>query len=215
VVAVLIGIALLDAGLPATVTGTPPVEPSVVETAEAADLAELGVRVAEVRDHWAELASYYDAEVAPIERVLLQYRSDTTLVRHITVALVREANEVHVAPRLLMAVLLVENPWLKPAIRSPVGAVGLMQVMPVHAGAWSECGSDLEDIDSNICHGARIFAMYWDRSDGDLDRTLLRYNGCVNGTNTPNCYQYPNHVLANAGRASLTWMSGSPSAGSP
>ncbi|MFW5950890.1 MAG: transglycosylase SLT domain-containing protein [Gemmatimonadota bacterium] len=175
----------------------------------AGELAELESRVARVKGAWAELAEYYDAEVAPIERVLLRYEEDTTLVRRISVALVREAHAVGLEPRLLLAVLLVENPWLERAARSPVGAVGLMQVMPVHRGAWGDCGTDLEDIDANICHGAHIFAHYFERSRGDLDRALLRYNGCVNGTNTPDCHQYPNHVFANAGRASvMTWMSG-------
>ncbi len=210
--------AALNAGLPAG-------EVEVVGVAEAAEPADresvsripaLAARVEEVSEGWAQLSAYYEEEVAPIERVLLRYRADTALASQIAVALVREAREVEVQPRLLLAVLLVENPWLEPAIRSPVGAIGLMQVMPVHQGAWPECGSDLEDVDSNICHGARIFAMYWDRSNGDLDRALLRYNGCVNGTNTPNCHQYPNHVFANAGRASvLSWMTGSPGAGSP
>lgn len=182
---------------------------------DAARLAALEDRVGRVNGAWADLAEYYERNVAPIERVLLRYSRDTALVERISVALVREANEVDLEPRLLLAVLLVENPWLDPDIRSPVGAIGLMQVMPVHRGGWPACGSDLEDVDANICHGARIFAHYFRGSDRDLDRALLRYNGCVNGTNTPNCHQYPNHVFAHAGRASVqAWLEQGP-AGSP
>lgn len=180
------------------------------------DLSELESRVERVTGAWTGVAEYYEAEVAPIERVLQRYSRDTALVERVAVALVREANRVRLEPRLLLAVLLVENPWLEPDIRSSVGAIGLMQVMPVHRGGWAECGTDLEDVDSNICHGARIFAHYFKRSNGDLDRALLRYNGCVNGTNTPNCHQYPNHVFAHAGRASvMAWLKQGPAAGSP
>lgn len=174
---------------------------------EGPDIAELADRVNRVAGGWAELSEYYDATIAPIERVLHSYSRDTALVEHISLALVREAKKVDLEPRLLLAVLLVENPWLDPDIRSPVGAIGLMQVMPLHRGGWPECGSDLEDVDANICHGARIFAHYYERSNRNLDRALLRYNGCVNGTNTPDCHQYPNHVFAHAGRASVTtWL---------
>lgn len=181
---------------------------------EGPDIAELTERVERVAGGWAELSEYYDATVAPIERVLRSYSRDTALVEHISLALVREAKKVDLEPRLLLAVLLVENPWLDPDIRSPVGAVGLMQVMPLHRGSWPECGTDLEDVDANICHGARIFAHYYERSNRNLDRALLRYNGCVNGTNTPDCHQYPNHVFAHAGRASVTtWLAPIPSDG--
>jgi soluble lytic murein transglycosylase-like protein len=104
---------------------------------------------------------------------------------------------------MLLAVLLVENPALDPDARSSVGAVGLMQVMPFHAGEWKPCAGPLDDIDTNICHGARIFAHYMGATNGNVDRALLRYNGCVNGTNTPDCARYPTHVFARAGRASL------------
>ena len=104
---------------------------------------------------------------------------------------------------MLLAVLLVENPALEPKARSFVGAVGLMQVMPFHAGEWRPCAPDLEDVDANVCHGARIFAHYLGATNGDLDRALLRYNGCVKGTNTPDCGRYPTRVFARAGRASL------------
>ena len=118
-------------------------------------------------------------------------------------SLVSEGERSGLEPRLLLAVLLVENPWLDPGAVSPVGALGLMQVMPLHRGQWRACAPRLEEIESNICHGARIFAHYLKTESGNIDRALLRYNGCVKGTNTPNCHFYPQHVYARAGRASL------------
>jgi soluble lytic murein transglycosylase-like protein len=168
-------------------------------------------RVRRLAGGWAELEDYYQSRVAPIERVLRRYGAAPDLAEQIAVALVREANRAGLEPRLLLAVLLVENPWLDPRIRSPVGAVGLMQVMPFHRGRWAGCEPDLEDVDANICHGARIFAAYFRETGGNVERALLRYNGCVRGTNTPNCHQYPYHVFARAGRASvLAWLSPDP-----
>jgi len=170
-------------------------------------LEQLEERVRRVTGGWAELDEYYRTAVAPIKRVLLQYGATDELAERVAVALVREANHVEIEPRLLLAVLLVENPWLDPVIRSPVGAVGLMQVMPFHRGNWPGCEPDLEDIDANICHGARIFAHYFAQTGGDIERALLRYNGCVRGTNTPDCHRYPWHVYARAGQASvLAWL---------
>jgi soluble lytic murein transglycosylase-like protein len=146
----------------------------------------------------------YIEQIAPMERVLLGYRSDDQqLVRQIAVSLLREARRTELDPMLLLAVLLVENPWLDPDARSFVGATGLMQVMPFHRGRWAPCPPRLDDIEANICHGASIFAAYLKQTKGDVDRALLRYNGCVSGTNTPNCHQYANHVYARAGRASV------------
>jgi soluble lytic murein transglycosylase-like protein len=152
----------------------------------------------------AKVESVYEADVAPLERVLLSYRSDDPrLIRRVAVSLLREARRTELEPRLLLAVLLVENPWINPDARSFMGARGLMQVMPFHEGRWEPCEPRLDDVEANICHGASIFAAYLAQSGGDVDRALLRYNGCVRGTNTPNCHQYPNHVYARAGRASL------------
>jgi soluble lytic murein transglycosylase-like protein len=177
----------------------------------AAPLDQLEDRVRRVAGAWAEMDEYYRTRVAPLERVLLRYGATQELAEHTAVALVREANAVRLDPRLLLAVLLVENPWLDPTIRSPVGAVGLMQVMPFHRGQWEDCAPDLEDIDANICHGARIFAHYFRQTDKNIERALLRYNGCVRGTNTPNCHQYPYHVFARAGQASLlAWLDQTP-----
>ncbi len=159
-------------------------------------------RAVRVGSAYAGVERTYEREVAPLARVLLQYRDDPELVRSIAVSLVREGRRNEIEPRLLLAVLLVENPWLNPAAESFVGARGLMQVMPLHRGQWG-CGDSLEDVASNICHGARIFASYLNSESGNVERALLRYNGCVRGTNTPNCHTYPNHVFARAGRASI------------
>jgi soluble lytic murein transglycosylase-like protein len=72
-----------------------------------------------------------------------------------------------------------------------------MQVMPFHAGKWGCASGDLFEIESNICHGVRILASELNDA-GDLSRALLRYNGCVRGTNTPDCRQYARWVYHRA-----------------
>ena len=64
-----------------------------------------------------------------------------------------------------------------------------------------------KDVRANICHGARIFARYLEQHRGNVDHALLAYNGCVRGTNTPDCHLYPGRVYTNAGRAAmLNWL---------
>ena len=77
---------------------------------------------------------------------------------------------------------------------SSQGAIGLMQVMHFHAGEFDCESDDLVDVESNICHGARVFGRYLKRT-GNVKRALLRYNGCVVSANTPNCHRYPAKVF--------------------
>ncbi len=72
-----------------------------------------------------------------------------------------------------------------------------MQVMHFHAGEFDCDSDDLLQVEANICHGARVFGHYLKRT-GNVQRALLRYNGCVSGTNTPNCHRYPAKVLRDA-----------------
>src|SRR5690606_12687338 len=116
-------------------------------------VAVLEERAALVGAAYEKVERSYEEDVAPIERVLLQYRNEPELVRRIAVSLTRAGRANGIEPRLLLAVLLVENPWLNPGAESFMGARGLMQVMPMHRGQWG-CGDSLEDVDSNICHGA-------------------------------------------------------------
>ena len=206
VTAVLVGGAALTA-LTAMLGAAPIAEAKPVSEADALDVVALQGRAETLGDALDDAGRYFEETVAPIERVLLQYRDDPALVSTIARSVVREANAAGLEPRLLLAVMLVENPWLDPEAESFVGAVGLMQVMPLHEGEWDGCTPDLRDIRANICHGARIFAHYFERSAGDVEGALLRYNGCVKGTNTPDCHSYPYHVYARAGRASmLAWL---------
>jgi len=132
-------------------------------------------------------------EEARVTEMLSARTSDASRVERITAALMREAKRANLQAPLLVGVLLTENPDLEPRATSAAGARGLMQVMPFHAGHWGCPSSDLFDIDSNICHGVRILADNL-RHSRDLRSALLRYNGCVRGTNTPDCYLYAARV---------------------
>lgn len=178
----------------------------VASAAERDRVDALEVRAARLSAALDGVEAVYRSELAPLERVLRTYRDDPALARRIAVALYREGRAAAVPPHLLLAVLLVENPWVDPAARSAVGARGLMQVMPLHRGKWPPCAPRLDDVDANICHGARIFASYLAQQGGDVERALLRYNGCVRGMNTPNCEQYANYVFARFGRASVVGL---------
>ena len=135
----------------------------------------------------------------PLERWFGRFTRDTAMVRRVARAVIHEAHRQQVAPSLIAAVLVTENTTLKPSAESSVGAVGLMQVMPMHAGRLGCDSADLVNVESNICHGTRVLALNLRRS-GSTSVALLRYNGCVRGTNTPDCHRYPGRVLARASR---------------
>ena len=147
----------------------------------------------------AETALPAAAMRLPIERYLGRFNDDRLLVRRISGAVLRESRRQQVPPSLIVAVLLTENTTLRPEAESSVGARGLMQVMPFHAGARLCNSDDLVDVDSNICHGTLILARNL-RTTSTSVAALLRYNGCVRGTNTPDCHRYPGRVLARASR---------------
>jgi soluble lytic murein transglycosylase-like protein len=133
----------------------------------------------------------------PLARIFFSRTKERAMSERIARAIVKEANYLEVEPSLLAGVLLTENAPLDASARSSQGAIGLMQVMGFHAGEYDCDSDDLLQVESNICHGARVFGYYLKRT-GNLRRALLRYNGCVSGTHTPNCRRYPTKVLRNA-----------------
>ncbi|MGE5232210.1 MAG: transglycosylase SLT domain-containing protein [Deltaproteobacteria bacterium] len=133
----------------------------------------------------------------PLARVLARRTRRPELADRAAMAVVREGRRLNLSPSLLAAVLLIENRALDTAAVSSQGAVGLMQVMPVHAGSYGCASTDLKELDANICHGAGLLRLYVVRSRS-LRLALRRYNGCVRGTVTPRCSRYPGRVLATA-----------------
>jgi soluble lytic murein transglycosylase-like protein len=146
-------------------------------------------------------------EIARVAFSLKKYTSDTVLARRIASAIVVQGGKKNIDPALLVGVVLTEDAKLDPNAKSFVGARGLMQVMPFHAGKWAGCTStDLFAIDSNICHGVSILADLIKRSPS-VSQALQRYNGCVRGTNTPNCHTYSGKVLKFAEQAASQMLS--------
>jgi soluble lytic murein transglycosylase-like protein len=135
----------------------------------------------------------------PLTRAIARRTRNPELAERAAWAVTREAGRLRMSPSLLAAVLLVENRQLDSAAVSSQGAIGLMQVMPIHAGSYGCESADLMNVDANICHGARILHLYLVRSRS-VTVALKRYNGCVRGANTPRCYRYPVRVLATAAR---------------
>ena len=135
----------------------------------------------------------------PLALALARRSGNPEMADRAAEAVVYEAGRLRISPSLLAAVLLIENTPLDTGAVSRQGAVGLMQVMPVHAGSYGCMSGDLLNVEANICHGARILANMLRRTRS-MPLALKRYNGCVRGRNTPRCYRYPVRVLRTASR---------------
>ena len=149
-----------------------------------------------VHDSGSETVDYitlYQEHVAPVEAVLRRRGVSETTARQVAWPLVQHSYRRGLDPAFVLSVVLIESGG-KPKATSFVGARGLMQVMPLWSGHWRQCGADLYDIEANLCNGTSILAWYLSRNPGDENKALLGYNGCVRGTNTPNCFTYPQKV---------------------
>jgi soluble lytic murein transglycosylase-like protein len=116
---------------------------------------------------------------------------------------VREAYQRGIPPAVIFGVMLTENAVFVSNALSNVGAIGLMQVYPK---IWlkelgDKFGTDLASDSTNLKYGVYILSEYIKPKRGtetvtpsDVQKGLLRYNGCVKGTNTPNCKTYPTKV---------------------
>jgi soluble lytic murein transglycosylase-like protein len=135
----------------------------------------------------------------PLALALERRVRNTELADRVASAVVYEAGRAHISPSVLAAVLLIENAPLDTSAVSSEGAIGLMQVMPMHVGNYRCLSGDLLNVEANICHGARLLQMHLRRTKS-LEAALRRYNGCVRGRNTPRCQRYPVRVLHTASR---------------
>lgn len=171
--------------------GTP-----VQESVELAHLEVLSRHMDRVRDDGSQTADYvsvYHEHVAPIEHVLRNRGVAEATARKVAWPLVQHSYRQNLDPAFVLSIVIMESGG-RPDATSFVGARGLMQVMPAWSGHWRKCGRDLYDIEANLCNGTSILAWYLSRFPGDERKALLGYNGCVRGTNTPNCHTYPDKV---------------------
>lgn len=123
---------------------------------------------------------------------------------------VREAFLRGVPPAVIFGVMLTENAQFISRAQSNVGAVGLMQVYPK---VWLKelrkrfGDPNIAEDSTNLRYGVFILEHYLKprarkaggehlvaTGPGSLMKGLLRYNGCVRGTNTPRCHTYPSKV---------------------
>ncbi len=85
-----------------------------------------------------------------------------------------KAQKYDVDPALVAAVVETESKF-HPQARSPVGAKGLMQLMP-RTGRWLGA-SNLYDPEQNVDAGVRYIKYLQGRFDGNLKNTIAAYNG--------------------------------------
>lgn len=86
------------------------------------------------------------------------------------------ARQTDLQPELVLAVIEVESHFNHYAV-SPVGAQGIMQVMPFWKNEIGRPEDNLIDLDTNLRYGCTILKHYLERSDGRLAEALARYNG--------------------------------------
>jgi len=90
----------------------------------------------------------------------------------------REANKAGLRPDLVLAVIHAESRFDRFAI-SPVGAQGMMQVMPFWKAELGRPQDNLTDNATNLRYGCTILSYYLKKEKGNLSRALARYNGSL------------------------------------
>ena len=151
--------------------------------AEAA-LAAMKTRLAALSTVEQELADFREAELIGLSR----FMKDSTALwgedrRRVMAAIVRESRRHGLDPALVAAVIQVESHF-DPLAVSPVGAVGLMQLMPPTARWLLEKREGPAQIRPpqlfnpvlNVELGTGYLAQLMSRFDGDLTRALIAYN---------------------------------------
>lgn len=149
-------------------------DPTVVETRSAitAQIIEANQEIPEVDANVEELVTFLNQQ---------KYQPETN--RRIALATLNEAKENDISPAFVLGVIAAESEFTTGAV-SPVGARGLMQLMP---GAWAEVmGKGVprtHDIELNIRAGVRYLAKMLKRHDGNESLALYSYKNGTGNTN--------------------------------
>jgi soluble lytic murein transglycosylase len=159
--------------------------PSLVsEDALARALAERDAELQRLKARLQELddaPAYEEAESLGVVALVKKSRLPDRQQRRLSVAIVREARANGLDPLLVLAVIHCESGYDAFAV-SPVGAMGLMQVMP-DTGGWllSRRGLELRrrtnlfDVELNVEIGVGYLSELI-RDFGSIERALVAYN---------------------------------------
>lgn len=103
-----------------------------------------------------------------------------TRIRYLTI-IQYEAVRAGLDPQIVLSLITVESRFNPYAI-SPVGALGIMQIMPFWQKQIGTSSQSLLDVRTNIRYGCTILRYYLDKEKGNMDRALARYNGSLGKT---------------------------------
>ncbi|MBX5482498.1 MAG: lytic transglycosylase domain-containing protein [Myxococcaceae bacterium] len=165
---------------PAPVPATPgPAEAELLRQIQDrdAEIARLKAAIAARED----AALYAEAEAKGVVEAVKKSGLPARQQRRIAVAIIREAHAHDIDPLLVVAVIRIESAFDNYAV-SPVGAMGLMQLMP-DTGRWlmqrrgEKLGrrTNLFDSELNIEMGTAYLAELIEQF-GTLERALVAYN---------------------------------------
>ena len=151
---------------------------SWVPTSALADVLELGsdgnilVRASDDPSAMtSEPTPVFVGDIAlPAEAITLLSASAAPAAYAVAIEQLAEAHQI--SPVLLEALVWQESRW-RPGARSPVGAIGLAQLMP---GTARDLGVNPLDPNSNLLGGARYLRQQLDRFDGNIELALAAYN---------------------------------------
>jgi soluble lytic murein transglycosylase-like protein len=112
-------------------------------------------------------------------------------------AAVASVRDVYAVPPGLVRAILAQESSFNPLAESPVGARGLMQVMPANAHRLGVEPEDLWVPRKNILAGVRLLAVLLDHYRGDLISVLVAYNGRARPlfAPLPHNHETPRYVL--------------------
>lgn len=123
--------------------------------------------------------------------------------KKLLVAVHYEATRAGLDPQLVLGLIEVESGFRRYAV-SPVGAKGVMQVMPFWVRYIGTSDHNLFDLTTNLRFGCTILRQYLAMENGNLFRALGRYNGSLGRS------AYPDAVIG-AWKSKWHWDAGNPS----
>jgi len=123
-----------------------------------------------------------DAQQAEVETTVAHLVKfvEPSLARSYANEIVDRSHQYNLDPSLVFAVIFVESSFDSAAV-SRVGAIGLMQIMPLWKVEFDSPDDNLFDYRTNIEYGCRVLRKYIDQY-GSIELALQAYNGDIHGS---------------------------------